>query len=81
MRAYQSVGISLAHFSGAQWSSGRRIPIGQLQPGDLVFYYSPSQHVEMYIGGGRVVGAANPSAGVRVADLNSMPFVGAVRPY
>lgn len=81
MAAYRTVGIYLPHFSGAQWGAGRHISTSQLQPGDLVFYYSPSQHVGMYIGGGRIVEAANPSAGVKVSGLYSMPFVGAVRPY
>ena len=53
---------------------------GDLQPGDLVFYYSPISHVGMYIGNGMIVHAANPGAGVRVAALHSMPYVGAVRP-
>ena len=81
MSAYRSVGIYLPHFSGAQWGAGRQIPASQLQPGDLVFYYSPSQHVGMYIGGGRIVEAANPGVGVVVSGLYSMPYVGAVRPY
>lgn len=80
MAAYRSVGVYLPHQSGAQYNSGRHIPASQLQPGDLVFYYSPISHVGMYIGGGRIVDAANPSVGVRVTSLYSMPFVGAVRP-
>ena len=51
-----------------------------LQPGDLVFYYSPISHVGMYIGNGMIVNAENPSAGVKVTSLHSMPYVGAVRP-
>ena len=38
---------------------------GDLQPGDLVFYYSPISHVGMYIGNGMIVHAANPSTGCR----------------
>jgi hypothetical protein len=34
----------------------------------------------MYIGHGEIVNAENPSAGVRVTGLYSMPYVGAVRP-
>ncbi len=49
-------------------------------PGDLVFYYSPVHHVGMYIGNGMIVHAANPSAGVQVAGLHSMPYMGATRP-
>ncbi len=80
MAAYRSVGVYLPHQSSAQYNSGRHIPASQLQPGDLVFYYSPIHHVGIYIGGGRIVHAANPSTGVAIAPLYSMPYVGAVRP-
>ncbi len=81
MRAYGSVGISLPHSSRSQFSSGRHVSKSQLQPGDLVFFYSPIHHVGIYIGGGMIVHAANPSDGVLTASLDSMPFSGAVRPY
>jgi cell wall-associated NlpC family hydrolase len=80
MMAWAQAGVSLPHSSSAQYGSGPHISESQLMPGDLVFYYSPISHVEMYIGNGLIVGAANPGAGVRVADLHSMPYVGAVRP-
>jgi len=80
MMAWAQAGVSLPHSSSAQYSSGARVSESQLMPGDLVFYYSPISHVEMYIGNGLIAGAANPGAGVRVADLHSMPYVGAVRP-
>ncbi len=80
MMAWAQAGVGLPHSSSAQYSSGARIPASQLQPGDLVFYYSPISHVGMYIGNGLIVHAANPGAGVRVAELYSMPYVGAVRP-
>jgi cell wall-associated NlpC family hydrolase len=50
-----------------------------LQPGDLVFYYSPISHVAMYIGNGLIVEAANPGAGIRVSPVFSMPYAGATR--
>jgi peptidoglycan DL-endopeptidase CwlO len=81
MRAYAQVGISLPHSSSAQYGSGRHISTSQLQPGDLVFYYSPIHHVGIYIGGGMIVNAENPGSGVQTAPLMSMPYVGAVRPY
>jgi peptidoglycan DL-endopeptidase CwlO len=80
MAAWGAAGVALSHSSGAQWGEGTHVSASQLQPGDLVFYYSPSQHVGMYIGNGMIVNAENPSAGIRVAPLYSMPFVGAVRP-
>ncbi|WP_209714532.1 NlpC/P60 family protein [Marmoricola sp. OAE513] len=80
MRAWGSAGVGLPHSSRAQTGSGLRVSEGDLQPGDLVFYYSPVSHVGMYLGNGLIVHAANPSAGVRVSPLHSMPYVGAVRP-
>ena len=80
MMAFRAAGISLPHSSSAQFSSGARVAESALQPGDLVFYYSPISHVGIYLGNGMIVDAANPSTGVRVAPLHSMPYVGAVRP-
>jgi peptidoglycan DL-endopeptidase CwlO len=78
--AWAAAGVSLPHSSTAQYSSGPHIATSDLQPGDLVFYYSPISHVGMYIGNGMIVHAANPGSGVTTAPLNSMPYVGAVRP-
>ena len=80
MMAWAQAGVSLPHSSSAQYSSGPHIAESDLQPGDLVFYYSPISHVGMYIGNGMIVNAENPSSGVRVTGLHSMPYVGAVRP-
>jgi len=80
MMAWAQAGVALPHSSSAQFSSGTRVAEADLQPGDLVFYYSPISHVGMYIGNGLIVNALNPGAGVRVSELHSMPYVGAVRP-
>lgn len=78
--AWAQAGVSLPHSSSAQMGSGTRVSSSDLQPGDLVFYYSPVSHVGIYIGNGQIVDAANPSTGVRVTSVFSMPFSGAVRP-
>lgn len=78
--AWAQAGVSLPHSSSAQMAYGPRVSSSALQPGDLVFYYSPVSHVGIYIGNGQIVHAANPSTGVRVAPVFSMPFSGAVRP-
>lgn len=77
--AYRQVGISLPRSSRAQAGMGTRVAKSDLQPGDLVFYYSPVSHVGMYIGNGKIVDAANPRSGVRITSLNSMPYSGARR--
>ena len=80
MRAWAQAGVSLPHSSSAQFSSGPRIAASDLQPGDLVFYYSPISHVGIYIGGGRVIDAPYPGLSVHISGLYSMPLAGAGRP-
>ncbi|NYG58038.1 cell wall-associated NlpC family hydrolase [Nocardioides daedukensis] len=80
MMAWAQAGVSLPHSSQAQMGSGTPVSISQLQPGDLVFYYSPVSHVGIYIGNGQIVHAANPRTGVAYAPVSSMPISGAVRP-
>ncbi len=80
MMAWAQAGVSLPHSSSAQMGSGTPVSMSSLQPGDLVFYYSPVSHVAMYIGNGMIVHAANPSTGVTTAPVSSMPVSGAVRP-
>jgi cell wall-associated NlpC family hydrolase len=80
MMAWGQAGVGLPHSSSAQMGSGTPVSQSALQPGDLVFYYSPVSHVGMYIGNGMIVHAANPGSGVTTAPVNSMPYSGAVRP-
>ena len=72
--------MSLPHHSGSQYASTRRISRGELQPGDLVFYYSPISHVAMYIGGGMIVHATTYGKPVTVASHDFGRMVGASRP-
>jgi cell wall-associated NlpC family hydrolase len=80
MASWAQAGVALPHSSSAQYASGRHISESELQPGDLVFYYSPISHVGMYIGDGKIVNALNPGAGVVISGLHDMPYSGAVRP-
>jgi peptidoglycan DL-endopeptidase CwlO len=80
MMSWAQAGVGLPHSSSAQFGSGAHISSSALQPGDLVFYYSPISHVGIYIGNGLIVHAANPGTGVLVAGVFSMPYSGAVRP-
>jgi peptidoglycan DL-endopeptidase CwlO len=80
MAAWGAAGVGLPHSSSAQFSSAPQVSTSALQPGDLVFYYSPISHVAMYIGNGQIVHASNPSYPVKVDPVSSMPISGAVRP-
>lgn len=79
LAAYQKAGVSVPRTSQAQFGAGSQVSTSDLQPGDLVFYYSGITHVGMYIGDGQIVHAANPRTGVKVSPLNSMPLQGARR--
>lgn len=75
-RAFQKVGIELPMTSITQSKAGTSISKDQLQPGDLIFYYSPVSHVSIYIGERNgvpsIVHAANPGTGVTIAPLAEM---------
>ncbi|MEU8791987.1 NlpC/P60 family protein [Streptomyces sp. NPDC048643] len=77
--AYRSAGVSLPRTTYAQINAGQRISRSELQPGDLVFFYSGISHVGIYVGDGQMIHAPNPSAPVRLAPIDQMPFAGATR--
>ncbi|MFE2316155.1 NlpC/P60 family protein [Streptomyces sp. NPDC059441] len=77
--AYRAAGISLPRTTYAQINAGRRISRSELVPGDLVFFYSGISHVGIYVGNGQMIHAPNPSAPVRLAPVDEMPFAGATR--
>ena len=67
MAAYRSAGVSLPHYSKAQYGATRHISRSELRPGDLLFYFGGgAHHVSMYIGGGMMVSASNPRDGVEI---------------
>jgi cell wall-associated NlpC family hydrolase len=79
MWAYKQVGINLPHFTGAQWNAGTHVSRGELQPGDLVFFYSDRHHMGMYIGAGKMVHAPHTGDVVQIATVDDRPWAGAVR--
>ncbi|MEV2216243.1 C40 family peptidase [Streptomyces sp. NPDC050997] len=79
LAAYRSAGVSLPRTTYAQIGAGQRVSRSELRPGDLVFFYSGISHVGLYVGNGQMIHAPNPSAPVRVAPIDEMPFAGATR--
>ncbi|MFF7353438.1 NlpC/P60 family protein [Streptomyces filipinensis] len=77
--AYRAAGITLPRTTYTQINAGRRVSRSELQPGDLVFFYSGISHVGIYVGNGQMIHAPNPSAPVRLAPVDLMPFAGATR--
>ncbi len=69
---YKKLGINLPHYSGAQMRVAKRVSKKNLLPGDLLFYGpSGSQHVSIYIGRGKMIGASNPRDDVKRDSINA----------
>ncbi len=80
MMAWAAAGVSMAHYSGAQYQMFPHVPLDQLEPGDLIFWGSGgSEHVSMYIGGGLQIAATHTGDYVRIQPVGRNP-VGAARP-
>jgi peptidoglycan DL-endopeptidase CwlO len=69
MYVYAQVGVSLPHYTGAQWHVGVPVASSDLQPGDLVFFDGLG-HVGIYIGGGEFIHAPHTGDVVRIDSLS-----------
>lgn len=74
MWSFQQAGISLPHSSQALAQGGQPVSMDQIQPGDLVTYYSDASHVAIYIGDGMMVHASTFGTPVRVAPVDNAPI-------
>ncbi|MCC6833297.1 MAG: C40 family peptidase [Thermoleophilia bacterium] len=78
---YAKIGKSVPHYTGAIWSAFPRVPAGDLQPGDLVFYRPDLGHMGIYIGGGQMIHAPHTGDVVKISSMGGRSdYQGAVRP-
>jgi cell wall-associated NlpC family hydrolase len=77
--AWSRAGVTLPRTSQEQAFAGRRVPLAEARPGDLVIYYGDMHHVGMYVGGGTIIHAPYPGARVRYESVRSMPVAAVVR--
>ncbi|MCX5277753.1 MULTISPECIES: C40 family peptidase [Streptomyces] len=80
--AFRQAGISLPRVSQDQSMLGRSVSLSSLQPGDILYWGSRGSgayHVAVYVGGGKYVGAQNPSTGIVERSLSYDMPAGAVR--
>ena len=67
--------------------AGPHVTLGELQPGDLLFWASdPSNpatihHVALYIGGGLMIAAPHTGDVVKIEPVYMQGYIGATRPY
>ena len=84
MWSWAQAGVSLPHSSAMQYAVLPHVAVSDIQPGDLLFFYSPISHVALYIGGGMMIHARHPGPGGQVQEQSvagyGTPVVGAARP-
>jgi cell wall-associated NlpC family hydrolase len=65
MRVHEHFGISIPRSSVAQANGGKPVPIGSVQPGDIIYY---GNHVGIYIGNGQIVHASTAKTGIKISS-------------
>lgn len=67
----RALGYPLPHYSGFQYNAGRKVPLAQKRPGDMLFWGTDGDvhHVALYIGGEQMIEAPYSGAAVRVAPV------------
>ena len=80
MWSWGQAGVSLPHSSASQYAVLPHIDRSDLQPGDLIFFFSPISHVAMYLTPSTMIDANHPGDVVNVRPIYWEHFVGAARP-
>jgi peptidoglycan DL-endopeptidase RipB len=70
--SFAGVGVLIPKYSGDQYDTGRKVPVSQAKRGDLLFWGpGGTQHVALYLGGGKVLEAASSAGKVSVDALRT----------
>jgi len=70
--SYAGVGVLIPKYSGDQYNTGRKVPVAQAKRGDLLFWGpGGSQHVAMYLGGGKMLEASGSAGKVTVSPVRT----------
>ena len=76
--SFAGVGVLIPKYSGDQYNTGRKVPVSQAKRGDLLFWGpGGSQHVALYLGGGRMLEASGSAGKVTVSPVRR----GGLQPY
>ena len=80
--AWAAAGVSIPRTSYDQWAGLPHVAESNLQPGDIMVFNGEG-HVGLYVGGGWLIDAANPSVPVEKVQFSgwyAQTYDGAVRP-
>ena len=82
--AWKAAGVYLSHSAYTQWFETTRVPIDQIEPGDLLFFGNDGvesiHHNAIYIGGGDMIEASQTGTPIRIRGWRGGDLVGAGRP-
>lgn len=81
MWAFNQAGISLPHSSQAQANGGQGVPLSELQPGDVLTFYSDASHSGIYVGDGMMIHSSTYGQPVRVVPMTSSGPIHNARRY
>lgn len=77
--AFAGVGVLIPKYSGDQYDTGRKVPKSQAKRGDLLFWGpGGSQHVAIYLGGGKMLESSGSAGKVTVSPVRTsglQPYV------
>lgn len=71
MWAFQQAGVALPHSSQALAQGGQPVALSDLQPGDVLTFYSDASHAGLYVGDGMMIHSSTYGVPVRVVPMNS----------
>lgn len=82
--AWAAAGVYLSHNAYNQYFETTRVPIDQVEPGDLLFFgrdgVESIHHNAIYVGGGQMVEASQTGVPIRYRGWRAGDLVGAGRP-
>ncbi|PKQ20471.1 MAG: hypothetical protein CVT66_04850 [Actinobacteria bacterium HGW-Actinobacteria-6] len=78
---FKQHGVSLPHYSGAQFNLGTAVSPSALLPGDVVFFGSPIHHVGIYVGAGYFIHAPRTGDFVKLSKLADRSDYAGARRY
>lgn len=81
MYVFAQHGVTLPHYSRAQFALGEKIAPSALQPGDVVFFGSPVYHVGIYVGAGYFLHAPRTGDFVKLSRLADRDDYAGARRY
>lgn len=72
--SFQQAGVDLPHSSQLLAGGGQPVSLNQMQPGDVITYYSDASHVGLYVGNGKMVHASTYGVPVAVVPVDNAPI-------